>query len=161
MREIPLLYTDLVAVVDDSDHDLVSQYKWYALTVRGRVTYAVNGDTFMHRLVMEPTELQHVDHVDHNGLNNQRSNLRYATHQQNLAGCRKRLGASSQYKGVSWSKQSQKWHAQIRVGDKRIHIGLYDNEEEAASAYDSVAYQHHGEFAYQNFPKTHNRTTHC
>lgn len=79
----------LVALVDDEDHEVLSAHRWHALRVKGSLTvYArttIDGKTvYMHRLVLQPPAHLSVDHIDGNGLNNQRSNLEAVTHQQNV-----------------------------------------------------------------------------
>lgn len=150
-----------VALVDDADYDLVMQYRWhvketlreppkrsdgpYACTmIRGTGTWL-----YMHDLIMDA---KGIDHRDHDGLNNQRSNLRPATEQQNRRNTRKRLGYSSQYKGVYWSKQKRRWHALITIDSRSRNLGFYTSETEAALAYDDAAREVFGEFACINFP---------
>jgi len=118
----------------------------------------------MHRLIMSRVvgrELKRnecIDHIDGNGLDNRRCNLRIATNAQNHANIGKRRGNySSQYKGVSYSKYMKKWQAYIGSNKKnsivqRMYLGFYDIEEEAARAYDEKAKEFHGEFAVLNFP---------
>lgn len=100
----------------------------------------------MHNLIMGQLG---VDHRDHNGLNNKRSNLRVATNGQNQANRR----TSAQYRGI-FKDRSGKWVARIRqpVG-KREYLGYFSDPEEAARAYDRAAVRIHGEFALLNFPQ--------
>jgi hypothetical protein len=114
----------------------------------------------MHRLVMNAPEGVLVDHINGNGLDNRKVNLRLANHAQNHwnAG-KKNMGrpTHSRFKGVylHTAKKTgrQRWLAQIRIeGGKRISIGYYDDELDAALAYDEAARKYHGEFAYLNLP---------
>lgn len=93
-----------------------------------------------------------VDHKDHDGLNNRRSNLRWATQSQNCVNTSKLARGVSGFRGVS--KMRNKWHAAVNVSKKRIHLGTYVTAEEAAKAYDRAAREHFGEFARLNFPET-------
>ena len=92
-----------------------------------------------------------VDHIDGNGLNNRRSSLRICTHRQNMWNSRPR-GKGSKYKGVCWDKSRKRWIVVVRRGDLHIHLGRFDDEVEAARAYDRKAFELFGEFAYLNFP---------
>ena len=104
----------------------------------------------MHRLIMGfPPGLQ-VDHINCDGLDNRRSNLRIVTQSQNNMNARLRKDNTSGFKGVYFYKPNQKWKAQIQVGKNR-HIGYFDTPEEAARAYDAEARKHFGEFARPNF----------
>ena len=160
MKEIPLTQGK-VALVDDDDFEWLSQFKWYAVKF-GRTFYAVrqaprvNGKQrtiWMHREVLglKPGDPR-VDHRDGDGLNNQRMNLREATHRQNMMNSRGRSG-SSRFKGVDWDKRAKKWRARISVNGKKKHLGYFIDEEEAARAYDEKAKKIFGEFARVNFEK--------
>lgn len=147
-----------VAVIDDEDWPLVSKYKWCAdVGPRGHV-YAVNGGNkapklLMHRLILPPRPGLYTDHVDGNGLNNRRSNLRYATPLQNVVNSFHpgKLFAASIYRGVSAS--GPRWRARMRTeGGRKINLGTFDTQEQAARAYDAAARERYGEFAVVNFP---------
>jgi hypothetical protein len=151
-----------VALVDDQDYELVMQYRWHAKGTRrpnGQMSgpYAATSmheggkcwTLRMHQLLTGWTE---TDHIDHNGLNNQRSNLRPATRGQNSCNSLPTPGGTSRYKGVSWDKQAGKWLAVIRPQRKRRYLGHHVTEEAAARAYDAAAREFFGEFAYLNFP---------
>jgi len=161
MKEIPLTQGK-VAIVDDEDYPLVSQYKWHADCQLG-MWYAISGkhpQITMHRLILglQPGDGEGVDHVDRNGLNNRRSNIRIATRSQNMANTKKSSGGradfwglNSKYKGVTRRNGSRKWYVQIQVNGKTIHLGSYDDEMVAAQVYDDAAKEYFGEFARCNF----------
>ena len=153
MRRIPLS-KGKVAFVDDEDYAYLSQWEWSA-SQNGQTFYAErwrgHGERKMHNVIMSPPWQLEVDHENGNGLDNQRHNLRMATRSQNMHNQGVRNDNTSGYKGVTWHKQHQKWMGRIRVDGRRLHLGLFDDVEEAARAYDSAAREHHGEFARLNF----------
>jgi hypothetical protein len=110
---------------------------------------------FVHRLVATafiPNEdaLPMVDHINRNKLDNRVENLRWCTKSTNSANSRVRPGATSQYRGVRWSKLGKKWTARIHVRGKEIHLGCFADEKQAASAYNVAALNHFGSFAMLN-----------
>lgn len=158
MKMIPLT-REKFAQVDDEDYELLSQYKWSTATC-GNMLYATRGTEIgykkktyrMHTVIMNPEKGMIVDHIDHNGLNNQRSNLRVGTHSQNHYNSNIRSDNKSGYKGVHHHSQLNKWVVQIKVSKgKTKHIGTFDAVEDAARAYDDAAKQYYGEFAKLNF----------
>lgn len=161
MKEIPLTH-GYVALVDDEDYDWLMQWKWH-LTKQGYAgTRAGKTQILMHRLITRAAKGQEVDHKNLNKLNNQRSNIRVCTPAQNKTNRTKQINIKkparetmqygySKFKGVC--RHQKKWRARIKVGDKKIHIGLFATAEEAARAYDHIAFQHFGEFARLNFPE--------
>jgi hypothetical protein len=92
------------------------------------------------------------DHIDHNGLNNTKRNLRLCTKQQNAINQRPRKDGSSKYKGVCWHKRNKKWQARIHHSGRYYHLGTFKSQRAAALAYDSAARKYHGDFACLNFP---------
>lgn len=146
---------NLVAFVDDEDYERVNKYKWSAdKAKRGFTIYAMaqipgRGRVRMHRFIMNFPEDQSIDHKDNNGLNNQKSNLRYATRSQNMGNKSKSLGTTSQYKGVTKTAHN-KWMSRIH-NEKSFYLGTYGSEIEAAKVYDYKAKELFGEFAKLNF----------
>jgi hypothetical protein len=157
------------AIVDPEDYAWLSQYKWYARK-SGQVYYAgrsfnINGRKFnpqMHREII----LRHcpnarslrqydlvIDHINNNGLDNRKVNLRIVTQKQNCWNSRAKFASrSSCYKGVSWCSRTRKWVSKISVAGKSVHLGYFDNEIDAARAYDTAAKKHRGQYAYLNSP---------
>lgn len=167
MRTIPLSGAKAagrVVLVDDEDYDLLSRHRWFVWEFKreGRRTngpYAVTHIKqagggrrclFMHKMI---TGYDRTDHEDHDGLNNQRSNLRPATRSQNGQNSRPNVRrGSSQYKGVYWFGGQREWRANIRSGGKQVYLGAFSNERDAALAYDAAARELHGRYAVLNLP---------
>jgi len=157
------IYLDegLWTIVDVADYYRFSCFKWYIDGRDGRF-YAVRGKRIgkdnaekvrLHREIMEPPEELLVDHLNLNGLDNRRSNLRLATYGENSQNMRKRKGASSRYIGVNFDKRPGNWRARIMYEGKAKWLGNFDSEEEAGKAYDEAAKKYYGEFARLNFPE--------
>ena len=160
-----------VALVDDADFEWLSQWNWCADHQSGENGwYARRGARLgeegqwtkvrMHQEILAVPHAhgaQQVDHRDGNGLNNQRSNLRICTHDQNCRNRQKASGLSSQYKGVYWDKERSRWHAQIKQGGIRYHLGRFDQEIDAGYAYDTAARERFGKFACTNFAQGNER----
>ena len=153
MIEIPLSQRK-VAIIDDEDYALVSQYNWYTRKTKHNF-YATchvykNGKRTtiaMHQLLCPSDDF--VDHKNGNGLDNRRQNLRACTKHQNDMN-RHYTHGSSKYKGVSWNKRDNKWQATIKYENKGRFLGYYISEQEAALAYNEAALKYFGEFARLN-----------
>lgn len=135
----------LVAFVDCEDFEMLSAWKWCAHRERSN-TYAVrrhNGKIVrMHRFILQADGLLDVDHIDGNGLNNRRGNLRAATRQQNLFNQTKKTpGCSSQYRGVCWVSDRNRWVAYIMADGRRKHLGYHLTELDAALAHDRAGFE--------------------
>lgn len=146
------------AIVDKEDYNRLSKINWYYQKI-GKHTYVrcQNKDgkfIYMHRAIMNHPKGLLVDHINRNGLDNRKDNLRLCTKSQNGCNRGKDRDNSSGYKGVSYitNKQPRKkrWMAQIAANKKHICIGYFDTAREAALAWNKAAKKYHGEFAYQN-----------
>lgn len=150
MKLIPLT-KGMFAMVDDADYPVLSRFKWHA-SKDGKTFYPQNVNFGrMHSVLVTACKPLEVDHIDRNGLNNQRSNLRICTHQQNNWNQGKKKPGTSKYKGVSWFPARKKWMAKMRIKGKNTHLGCFQNEDDAAKCYDKHAALHFGEFACFNF----------
>jgi hypothetical protein len=148
-------------IVDVEDYYRYGNLKW---SVGGRdgKFYAVRGiktgpDEIklisMHREIINAPAGMLVDHRNGNNLDNRKSNLRLATATENSCNRRKiKRSGSSRYKGVSYNRRRGKWYARIKIHGESIFLGCFDNEVDAAKAYDEAARRYHGEFACLNFP---------
>lgn len=139
---IPLLRRDgsvrAVVVVDAEDYEtVVAQGPWRIVSkgyVAAHDRSRRGSAIYLHRFLLGVTNpAVQVDHIDGDPLNCRRSNLRLATNAQNAQN-KKPVGGSSQYRGVAWHPASGKWMAYAQVQRKRTHLGLFDQEEEAAEA---------------------------
>lgn len=160
VREIPLT-RGMSALVDAADYErVVAMGKWGA-DPSGRTFYARKNlhhpgrkqtTLLMHTFI---TGWDRVDHINGDGLDNRRANLRPATHSQNMANKRRYANNKSGYKGVYWSGRPglrRVWAAAIKQGGKARRLGRFEHPEEAARAYDAAARELFGQFARLNFP---------
>jgi hypothetical protein len=151
VKRIPLA-RGFYAYVDAEDYEWLNQWHW---GVHGG--YAARHEKgkliLMHRQIMQPPPGKVVDHIDGNGYDNTRINLRNITLGQNKHNKGKYVASASIYKGVSYSKRQHRWRACICFRKERFHLGYFDTEIEAARAYDRKAVELLGEFARLNFPE--------
>jgi HNH endonuclease/AP2 domain len=147
-----------IAIIDIADYPIVSRYRWALLRTTEKNYYVATslmvpggGRKYvkLHRLLMSVSDPDtKVDHVDGDGLNCRRRNLRLATTQQNSCNRRKHKMQTSEYKGVRLARD--KWEASVKVKGGQIYIGRFGTEREAAMAYNEAAARLHGEFARLN-----------
>lgn len=140
----------LVCIIDLSDMELARSLRWFATKNRGK-NYAFSTQSakqFLHCLIMGRKS---IDHIDGNGLNNRRSNLRAATASQNQANkAKQKTPTSSRFKGVAKTKAGR-WRAEVTCQKVVYRLGTFQTEHEAASAYDAKAKELFGEYAKTNF----------
>lgn len=163
MKHISLNH-GLVAFVDDQDFSALIVHKWYATrAARKRETYyalrrnpETGGTIYMHRAILLPPEDLTIDHIDGDGLNNVRANLRVATPAENNAN--RAFENKTGYRGVAKVRNTKWFQACIGMGPgSRPHskrIGYFLSAEDAARAYDAAALERYGVFARLNFPNT-------
>lgn len=143
-------------LIDPIDEKTILRHKWrahkspnnfYAVTTISRKPTKM---IYAHNLIMLS---KGIDHIDGDGLNNSRSNLRKCTQSENIANSRKFVKSSSQFKGVDFDKSRKKWRARIVKNRKEFHLGYFKSEEDAAKAYDKKAVDFFGNFSRTNFKK--------
>jgi hypothetical protein len=154
MKEINLSNSPLKALVDDEDFEILNQFLWHKMVVRkGELIYAkrtthIKGKPmgmFMHHFAMQCFGSK-VDHKDGNGLNNQKSNLRFCSDSQNQANQKLRKDNSTGFKGVTLCRQTKRFR--VKVG--KVWVGRFPTKEAAANAYDEAAIRIFGQFAKTN-----------
>ena len=148
------------AIVDDDCYERLSKYNWqytyYGYASRGafkeELASGSPSNILMHRELMNAPNGVDVDHINGDRLDNRLENLRLCSRKENLRNTMKRMNtkkgvASSKYKGIYWAKDRNKWRATIRFNGKNYHIGTFEDELEAAKAYNEYAEKHFGDFA--------------
>lgn len=176
MKVIPLNKSK-VARIDDDDYERVNKNKWCLITKKGKLyagrhiwvyggphpitgkkysykrkgrVYEINGyykSISLHRFILNAPDNLLVDHIDGNGLNNQKSNLRLCTASQNCMNSKTRSTSSSGYRGVTWDAQTKKWRATITQNGKMKNLGRFTEIADAIEARNSAEKKVFGEFA--------------
>lgn len=149
-------YPDKYAIVDEADAPLVQRYCWHVFHTCGNwyANASVGGKTvLMHRLIASPGKHEVVDHINHNGLDNRRVNLRCCSRSVNQQNRRSvQSNNTSGYLGVYLDRRRNKWSAQLRVNGKMRSFGYFADPAQAARARDAAALEHYGPHATLNFP---------
>jgi hypothetical protein len=133
-----------VALVDDEDYTELSKHKWFASKIGDKYYYAQRHShkdpvthksttIQMHSVILGTPKGMETDHINGNGLDNRRENLRVVTCRENQQN--RHTSKSSIYPGVSWHERTHKWQARIRIKGKEKYIGLFEEESEAAKSY--------------------------
>ena len=162
MKQIPLT-RGMFALVDDEDYEFLMQFKWHAKHTNYENYYACHSawnketkkkhDVYLHRLIMNTPKGMDCDHEDGVKLNCQKYNLRNCSHKNNMENMGRHKDCSSQYKGVSFIKQTGKWRARIFYENKEIRLGHFNTELEAAIAHDEGILKYKPKYGRLNFPK--------
>ncbi len=150
-------------IVDPEDYERLARYKWQAMKSR-HTFYASRYSRrdkdgkrkcyMMHREILKPEGNKLCDHINGNGLDNRKTNLRPATRAQNGWNRRKnRVKSRSRYKGLAWDSKDKRWEVRISVNGRRIYVGRFQDQTEAARAYDRAARRYHGRYAQVNFKR--------
>jgi hypothetical protein len=153
-------YGTQFVLIDNADFDNVGKRRWRIHTGRGHLTYyaiaharSASGhvtSVLMHRLLTPA--ISEVDHINGDGLDNRRCNLRTATRAQNASNIHRRAHNKSGYIGVSWDAPRRAWQASVATNGRSLFLGRFANSEAAALARDKAARELHGEFVVLNFP---------
>ena len=146
-------------IIDAEDVRLICSDNWCVTgpglqTGDGGCIYAMRIDTTsgkrvslrLHRVIMNAPDNLQVDHINGNGLDNRKSNLRLVTHTQNMLNQRKAKDNTSGYKGVHWNKTRGRWQATIQANGKAKYLGLFDDPAEAHEAYVAASQKFHGPY---------------
>ena len=153
MKEIYLANNKGIILVDDENYEWLNQYKWTLNAKYANTKIKINNkrkSKYIHRLIMNEPENMQIDHIDGNGLNNQKNNLRIVTQSQNQMNKISAKNSSSQYKGVCFVKSRNKWLSSICINKRNYNLGNFKNEEDAARAYNEAAQKYFGEYAHLN-----------
>lgn len=145
-----------LVMVDDEDHRRLNRYKWYLVTsgIHRKSKYAIRSwfdkkekrlkSVYLHREIMRAKKGEYIDHIDGNGLNNQRKNLRFCTLSENQWN---RIGwKNHKTKGVYWHKKTGKWQVSITRNGKQKYVGIYGEKNKAIKIYKKVARLNDKEF---------------
>ena len=124
------------AIIDNEDFKKVNQYKWTVKIGYSGIKYAFRTDKnnktiYLHRFILDVPKKVIIDHINRNGLDNRKTNLRLSNYQQNAFNSKIPSNNTSGIKGVYWDKARNKWHSQIMVNQKMIYLGRFNDLKEA------------------------------
>lgn len=156
---VPIYLNDgYITIVDKEDYPHLIQFTWRVSKTKNGLYakgYVRRKQVLLHRYLLKPKmDDEVVHHINNCGLDNRRCNLQLASYSENNAGRAKRRGSKSRFKGVEPAPKGKRgWYARILSRTKRVYLGYFVSEEDAAHAYDSAAVELHGQFARLNFPQ--------
>lgn len=148
-----------VTIVDDEDFEKVSKFTWGCVShgkrFYARTTIKVGGKPYvlyLHRFIagLKKGDGKQTDHINGNGLDNRKSNLRLCSYSENQYNIGLRQNNTSGYTGIWWNKDKKKWIVKVKHNKKKIHLGAFDDKKTAALAYNKGAIKYHGAFAKLN-----------
>lgn len=135
------------ALIDLEDIDKVKDRIWYMSNGYAKSNKSSLGNAIkLHRLIIDCPDDKVVDHINHNGLDNRKENLRICTQHQNCMNKSKRVNNTSGITGVSWDKESNKWKSQIAINNRKINLGRYSTKEEAIRVRQEAEIEYYGEY---------------
>lgn len=146
------IYGQKEILIDDEDWTLVSNHNWCVRKIH-KTFYAFTTTRkpfSMHRLILGAKKGEIVDHIDRNGLNNQRTNIRICNTSKNAVNALYPKRTTTNYRGVWKNEKKNRWHSRIRTSEGRLYLGSFLTAEEAAIAYNKAALKYHGDFAILN-----------
>lgn len=145
-----------VTLVDDEDYDWLNQWKWCADAGKNNIMYAIRKENIgridgkykrkkirLHRAIIGAKKGEIVDHINGDGLDNRKTNLRIVTHRQNCQNLH--INKTSEYPGVSFDRSKRKWAAHIRINKKTKFLGNFNSEIEAFNTYKRAVHELIGE----------------
>lgn len=148
MKKIPLT-RGKVAIIDDADYPLIAGYRWYCNDEGYAVSNNKGNSLRMHRLILGTPPDKITDHINKNGLDNRRSNLRLADKSTNGCNRPKQANNKSGVKGVCFDKRFGYWRAYVTLNRKQVFNSYYKKFEDAVAARRAAALKYHKEFAYE------------
>lgn len=158
MSQLITLTQGYFAIVDDEDFDFINSIKWHYRNEGYAATTAAGKNITMHRFLLDAKPGECVDHLNRNGLDNRRCNIRIATYSQNQWNRGLACNNTTGFKGVC-TTHNGRFRAHLKVNRKDYHLGTFATAEEAACLYDVAVVEYHGAFAVTNkmlglLPKT-------
>ena len=136
-------------LIDNEDIEKIKSFKWVYIKTRGYVKAMINGkEILLHRFILNTPHDLLVDHINHNKLDNRKSNLRFCNKSQNAMNLKTPKNNTSGTKGVYWDKRSKKWYAKIKAENKNMHLGYFDKKEDAIESRINAEKKYFGEFSF-------------
>lgn len=137
------------ALVDDEDFEWLNQWKWH-ISNEYATRQEKRKNILLHRIILNTPQGMYTDHINGNGLDNRRNNLRVCTRSENQMNRKLQKNNTSGYKGISWNKRKERWAVRIYLNSEGFFLGYFNNKIKAATAYNQKAKELFGEFARLN-----------
>ena len=145
--KIYLFNTDNYALVDTEDYPKIKEFCWYENNGYVRKTQRSGEETALHRIILNTNVGDIVDHISGVTLDNRKKNLRLCTTAENIRNSKVHISSTSGYNGVTWYKAGQKWTSNITINKKHIHLGRFENKQDAIDARLKAEIEYFGDFA--------------